>query len=169
MDNEFRFISDISSSINDVKKLIDTGVFNQSNPLFKPALIQLLILARDLTYKSFKLGKTIDFTDDVKVSGKVTDVTMLIKYCRDAACHIDSDNHLSIESNVLFSFNVCFGKANIAQIGDTQFSSEYDDDICIFFGDQKIYLKRHILRAIREAEAFFKQHYKDHRLSHFLS
>jgi len=169
-DNDFRFVSSISSSLNARDRLLKSGVFSSgNNPLFKSALIELLILARDLTFKAYSLGNWIDFKDDVKIVGKVTDVTMLIKYARDAACHIDSDNHVSVESQSVFTFNVIYGKGTLGIINDVVFESDYDDDICIFFGDQKIYLARHILRAINEAESFFKGHYQGSQFEHFLS
>lgn len=38
------------------------------------------------------------------------------------------------------------------QINDIEIKSEFDDDVCFFFGTQKIYFKRHILRAFEEAK-----------------
>ena len=97
-------------------------------------------------------------------------VTFLIKHARDAVCHIDSQNHvLCKENNIMFSFNVIFGKGTLAQIGDLTMTSDYDDDICIFFGDQKIYLVRHIIRAVKEAELYLKESYKNTEYSFFLS
>ena len=43
-------------------------------------------------------------------------------------------------------------------------TSDYDDDICIFFGDQKIYLVRHIIRAVKEAELYLKEYYRTYAL-----
>ena len=68
-----------------------------------------------------------------------------------------------------FLFNVIFGKGTLAQIGDLTMTSDYDDDICIFFGDQKIYLVRHIIRAVKEAELYLKEYYKNTEYSFFLS
>ena len=171
MNDEFRTVTDISSSLNEFKKLISSNIFNQpDNPFFKSALIHLLILSRDLTQKSYIKGKTIDFTDDMVVTDKIKNVTFLIKHARDAVCHIDSQNHvLCQENNIMFSFNVIFGKGTLAQIGDLTMTSDYDDDICIFFGDQKIYLVRHIIRAVKEAELYLKESYKNTEYSFFLS
>jgi hypothetical protein len=71
-------------------------------------------------------------------------------------------------SRAKFSFNICFGKGNLANINGVEFRSDYYDDVCIFIGDQKIYLKRHIYRAATEAIQFFKEHYKDTEFSFHL-
>ncbi|WP_252720727.1 hypothetical protein [Acinetobacter sp. RIT698] len=171
MSDDFRFVSDIASSLSEFKKLISSNIFNQpQNPFFKSALIHLLILSRDLTHKSYIKGKTIDFTDDMVVTNKINNVTFLIKHARDAVCHIDSDNHvLSKENNIMFTYNVIVGKGVLAQFGDLVMSSDFDDDICIFFGDQKIYLFRHIIRAVKEAESYLKELYKNSEYNFFLS
>lgn len=168
--NDFRVMTQISSSISAKNRILESGVFNeQGNPLFRSALIELLIVARDLTHKSYLKGHEVNFIDDVAVKGKVTNVSMLIKYARDAVCHIDSDNHKSIESDSVFSFNTMFGKGKLASINGVDFSSDYQDDICVFFGDQKIYIKRHILRAIDEATHNLRSAYRNSPYAHFLS
>ncbi len=170
-DEEFSFVSEISNSKRTIESIIKSELLENIKTdtlIFNSILINLLILTRDITYKSFKLGNEISFTDDVIITNKITNVSMLIKYARDAACHIDSDNHISIETGAKFSFNICFGKGNLANINGVEFRSDYDDDVCIFIGDQKIYLKRHIYRAATEAIQFFKEHYKDTEFSFHL-
>jgi hypothetical protein len=122
------------------------------HPLFQSAFIEVLIYLRDLTYETEKYAKRIDFIDDVTVRGEVKDATALIKYVRDAMCHLDSDNHYIEPGNMKASFNVQFGKGTLLKVGDFEQSSPYEDDICFFFGSQRIFLKRHILRAIEESK-----------------
>ncbi|HCH7886556.1 TPA: hypothetical protein ACPYUI_003457 [Raoultella ornithinolytica] len=168
---EFKLVSEIYTSKIDIEKIINSGLLESNktdNLFFHSLLTRLLILTRDITFKSYKLGNEIDFTDDVNVTNKITNVSMLIKYSRDAACHIDSDNHTSIETGVNFSFNVAFGKGTVAVINNVHFTSDYDDDVCVFIGDQKIYLKRHIYRAANEAISFLKDHFKNTSYSHLL-
>ena len=50
------------------------------------------------------------------------------------------------------TFDVAFGKANLMKIGEFEQSSNYEDDICFFFGAQGIYMRWHILRAFEEAK-----------------
>ena len=106
-----------------------------------------------------EIGRRIaDFDDascvcDVQQRHRVSDVSDLIKYVRDALCHPDSPNHYIEQDNIKAIFNVAFGKVNLMKIGDFEQSSEYPDDICFFFGSQRIYLKRHVKRAFEEAKA----------------
>lgn len=132
------------------------GIFhpdNSGNILFRAAFIEMLIALRDLMYKSQKFASRISFTDDVPQSEKVKDVSDLIKYVRDALCHPDSDNHYIEKGNIKATFNVAFGKANLMKIGDFEQKTLYEDDICFFFGSVGIYLKRHILRAYKDAKS----------------
>lgn len=148
--------SDIKSSIKRIEDLLACGIFsveNSGNVLFRAAFIELPIAMRDLMYKSEKYSSRIDFTDDVQEKDQVSDVSDLIKYVRDAMCHPDSPHHYIEQGNIKATFNVAFGKANLMKIGAFKQCSEYADDVCFFFGSQRIYLKRHVTRAFEEAKA----------------
>lgn len=156
-DQELDFFTrcDIETSFKRGREILDTGIFKPENcqhPLVRSAFIELLIVMRDLMFKTEKHASRISFQDDVHQFGKVQDVTGLIKHVRDAICHPDSDNHYIEKGNIKATFNVAYGKCLLAQIGERQQSSDYDDDVCFFFGLGQIYLNRHIIRAFREAE-----------------
>lgn len=147
--------SEIESAIQRIEELLGCGIFqsqNSRNVLFRAAFIELLIALRDLMYKAQKYSSRIAFDDDVKKTKKIKDVSDLIKHVRDALCHPDSENHYIEVGNIKATFNVAFGKVNLLKIGDFEQSSQYQDDICFFFGSQGIYLKRHIVRAFEEAK-----------------
>lgn len=163
---DFLTQADIRSSINEIAEILKTGIFfglsdlpeiysgtSQHHRIVqKSVFIHLMILLRDLMFKSEKYsGKRVLFKDDIEPFKNVKDVTDLIKYVRDALVHLDSDNH-KIES-IKISFGVCIGKGNFMQIGEKLFASEYEDDIFFVFGESKIYLGRHIIRAYKEAKA----------------
>ena len=146
---------DIKSDIETIEKIIQTDIFmpnNIRNVFMKSAFIEVLICLRDLMYKTERLSSRINFTDDVVITNDVQDVSDLIKYVRDALCHIESQNHFISNTKVKATFNIAYGKCNIMQIGNISISSDYDDDICFCFGEQKVYLNRHILRAFNEAK-----------------
>ncbi len=148
--------SDVESAIRRIDELLSCGIFcsqNSQNALFRAAFIELLIALRDLMYKTQVYSSRIAFDDDVKKTEKIKDVSDLIKYVRDALCHPDSENHYIEAGNIKATFNVAFGKANLLKMGDFEQSSQYQDDICFFFGSQVIYLKRHIVRAFEEAKS----------------
>lgn len=150
--------NEIESSLNKIAEIINTGIFDSNNsnsPFVRASFIQVLILLRDLMYKSERFAnKRIDFTDDViqlkTKNYKVKDVSDLIKFVRDALCHPDVPHHY-FDDGIKASFNIAYGKAVIANINGVEIKSDYEDDICFFFGKEKIYLKRHILRAYKEA------------------
>jgi len=153
-DIDFFTRSEIKRSIDRIQQLQDSGIFhldNSGSPLVKSAFIEVLICLRDLMYKTEKYDKRIDFDDDIVKTDDIKDITDTIKYVRDALCHLNSDNHY-IEKNCLASYNIVYGKGQMLNIGDSGQSSDYDDDVCFFFGAQKIYLVRHIVRAFGEAK-----------------
>ncbi|MFH5833746.1 hypothetical protein [Halalkalibaculum sp. DA384] len=147
--------SDIESNFRRIDKILGSNIFhpsNSQNPLFQSALIELLIRVRDLMAKSRIHAERVDFEDDIIQTDNIDDVTDLITFIRNAVCHIDSDNHNLDEINARLSFNAMFGKGSFAKIGDVELKSDYDDDVCFFFGAQKVYLNRHLVRAYKEAK-----------------
>ena len=147
---------DIGEDIRTIDSLLRHGIFapaNTDHPLFRAAFIEMLIALRDLMYKAEKYASRIAFTDDVKIIDEVHDVTDLIKYVRNALCHPDSDNHYLEKDNIKATFNVIFGKGTLLKMGDFEQTNPYKDDTCFFFGSQRIFLRRHILRAYDDAKA----------------
>jgi hypothetical protein len=131
--------SDAKMEISRIEVILGTGIFNNENtqhPLLKSAFTEMLIILRDLMYKTEKFTSRISFTDNIVITPKVKDVTDLIKYIRDALCHEDSDNHYMPNATIKSNFNI---------------SNDYSD-ICFHFGEQVICLERHILRAFNEAK-----------------
>jgi hypothetical protein len=147
---------DIHTSIWRVDALVGSGIFSPQNAqhvLFRAAFIEVLIALRDLMYKTEKYASRIAFQEDVQVTQSVHDVSDLIKFVRDALCHPDSENHYIEHGNLKASFNVLFGSGTLLKAPNFEQASPYADDICFFFGSQRIYLKRHILRAYEEAKS----------------
>lgn len=146
--------SEIESSIHRIEELLGCGIFapeNSNHVLLHSAFIELLICMRDLMAKVEKFSGRISFADDVKVTDNIKDVTDLIKFIRDAVCHSHVYNHFAVPRKARASFMVAYGKYNILQLDDINIASDYADDVCFFFGEQKIYLSRHIIRAFTEA------------------
>lgn len=155
MELDFFTKTDIKSDIERIQVLLQTEIFlpaNINHPLCKSAFIELLICLRDLMYKAEKYSSRISFDDDVIKSDKISDVTDLIKFVRDALCHPDIPHHYLVKNQIKATFNIAYGKCNFMSFGDITIKSDYEDDICFFFGEQKIYFKRHILRAFEEAQ-----------------
>lgn len=126
---------------------------NINNPFVRSAFIEVLICLRDLMYKTEKYSERIRFDDDIVKTKEIQDISDVIKYVRDAVCHLDSDKHYSEQGDIKASYNIMYGKGRLLKSEDFEQVSDHDDDVCFFFGSQKIYLKRHILRAFNEAKA----------------
>ena len=138
-----------------IEELLGCGIFapeNSQNPLVRSALAELLILVRDLLAKAKLYAEPVTFADDINISANVNNVSDAIKFIRDAICHIDSNNRNHEECDARLSYNIAYGKRNLMKIGEVEIKSDYDDDVCFFFGSQKLYLNRHIVRAYNEAK-----------------
>ena len=152
---------DCESIIGRIDELLNSGIFAQQNSqhlLQQSAFIELMICMRDLMYKAEKYAERISFVDDVLQNNYVKDVTGAITAVRDACCHIDSFKQLFDERGNRGAFNVAYGKCNFMKIGDLELNSEYEDDVAIFYGANRLYLKRHIGRAFQEAQAKLAPH-----------
>jgi hypothetical protein len=71
---------------------------------------------------------------------------------RDACCHIDSFKRDFDSNGNRGSYLVAYGKCNLAKINDLELKSDYDDDIAVFYGHNRLYFNRHIVRAFTEAQ-----------------
>lgn len=159
--DDFFVKSQIQFNINDVKNLLNTGVFDALvlRPFQEPVFISIILKLNDLLQKYNQLGKRINFADDIP-SGDITD---LVRNIRNAICHLDSDeNLLDSEAQIKFVFNIIIGKGKAIKIGDkVAAKSDYDDDIAFFYGEHRLYFKRHLLRVLSEVVVIARELYPD--------
>ncbi|MGB5275855.1 MAG: hypothetical protein WBP02_01615 [Gammaproteobacteria bacterium] len=156
MEIDFFNKSEIESSFNRIDAILGTNIFdieNKKNPLLKSAFIELLICLRILMYKTENYASRICLDEDVVKSDEIKDVTDVIKYVRDALCHLDAGNHYLEKGDIKAIFNIIYGRGSILTLFGYVQESNYPDDTCFFYGSQKIYLKRHILPVIEEAKS----------------
>ncbi len=147
---------DCERNIHRVTQLIDSGIFNSNNgghPLQQSAFIDLMICMRDLMHKAEKYTKRVDFVEDVLTNNYVKDVTDAITAIRDACCHIDSFKKNFDSNGNRGEYMVAYGKCNLLRMGDFEAKGEYEDDVAVFYGRNRVYLRRHILRAFHQAQA----------------
>lgn len=144
----------IKDDIGRIETILATDIFSPRqarHPLMQSAFIEVMICVRDLMAKVNNLNLRINFTDDILIISEVKDVTDLIKFVRDALCHVDSKNHF-VAPGIKATFNVAYGKTIMLTVDGFDIASDYDDDVCFFFGRHRIYLKRHIVRAFEEVK-----------------
>jgi len=157
--NNFFIKSQIETNIRDVINFINSGVFNASvlKIFQEPVFISIIIKLDDLLQKFRILEHRINFNDDI-ISGDVTD---LVNKIRNAICHLNSpENILDRETQTKFVFNILIGKVNALQIDENIVAkSDYEDDIAFYYGSSRIYLKRHVIRVLNEAEKVYYELY----------
>lgn len=133
------------------RQIFDSGIFgsgNGGNALLQAAVIHLLINLNDLLQKAAADGVRIAFREHIPDdSGDVTD---LVRNSRNAACHIGSS--LRDADFGRFGFvSISGGSGTQIRFGDTfEVSCDFDDDIAFYFGPMRLYLRRHLLRALEE-------------------
>jgi len=153
-----------------IQQIIDTRILNAPNnePLQESAIIEMIIRLNDLLEAANKI-KRVTFSDDVNLfPGVVKDITDAVKKVRDVICHLRGDGQFiapdgspkkrgqKLKSGEVFyqvRFNAVWGKGILFKDSTLTMESEYDDDVCFFYGPHRLYLKRHIIRASEEAKA----------------
>ena len=148
--------SEIESSLNRIDAILGENIFdieNKKHPLVKSAFIELLICLCDLMHKADKFASRISFDEDVIKTERINDITDVVEYMRDALCHLDSENHYLEAGDKKAPFNIIYGKGSVLTLFGYVQESYYPDDVCFFYGSQKIYLNRHILPAVEEARS----------------
>lgn len=156
--DDFFTKTQLETDLRRVQELISTGVFN--SPILRvfqeSVFTEIIIKLWDLTQKLSSLKKRVDFKEDVS-KGDITDLVRKIRY---AVCHVDSGEHmLKSEQQIKLTFNIAYGKVNLVSINGKKIASDYKDDICFFFGDNKIYFKRHIIKCTQEAKKKIQELY----------
>jgi len=136
-------------------KLLNSKILWQSErPVYQDAVLTEVLVNLNfcLLHAKFNLKSEIVFSDDIIIRTEISNVTELIRFFRNAACHHESPNKYFEDINNpkhnKSIFNTMFGKG-IEQI-DSRCESKYDDDVAFFCGINVLYLKRHIERAYDE-------------------
>jgi hypothetical protein len=158
---EHRERSECLRTIDRINTLLNCGIFNTENAdhvLLQSAYIELVICLRDLLHKTEKFAGRIAFTDDVQVNDYVKDVHDAVTAHRDAACHINSFKHRIESTQARGAFNVQYGIGCLMRIGSVELRGEYPDDTAVFYGTNRLYLRRHIVRCFNEAQVRLAPH-----------
>lgn len=120
------------------------------SPLFKSAITELLIYIHDMLQTADAFGLRVRLAEHLPDWAPVGDVTDLVARCRDAACQV-SAGQAFFERN-RFSFALVVGRVPEAvTIDGVPRGSDFDDDIALFFGADRLYLRRNLLDAYTQA------------------
>ncbi|TAJ55812.1 MAG: hypothetical protein EPN60_00825 [Nevskiaceae bacterium] len=140
---------ELSTSFLRIEEVRSSGILSSDgtrSPLFKSAIIELLIYINDMLEKADAMGLRVTLTEHLPGWTSVRDVTELVARCRDAACHVSAGQEF-FERNK-FSFALVVGLVPEAvQIDDALRGCDFEDDIAVFFGAYRLYLRRNLLDA----------------------
>ncbi|PIZ01691.1 hypothetical protein COY60_02245 [Candidatus Gracilibacteria bacterium CG_4_10_14_0_8_um_filter_38_28] len=140
----------VENNIGRIKEIIDSQILSNAasinrSPLSECALIEFLIRLNDLLQKCKLLCITVDFCDDIPNGLNITD---LVSKLRNSACHIPSNSRL-LNNEIPFCFSI-IGPGATAKYG-SGIVNRYLDDIVFCYGNDIVYLKRHLIRAYLES------------------
>lgn len=119
-----------------------------ADPLFEAGVTKILIELKDALQILRSHGMRLTFKDDIP-SGDITD---LIATCRNAACHIASPDQNIGGSRFRF-FSLGPNTPNAIFANGVQMGNIYHDDFAVGWGPNMVYFKRHLERALIEAES----------------
>jgi hypothetical protein len=112
-------------------------------------ILEFHVLLADLTYILDKIGERINFKDHITPTDEYDDITGLVKFCRDAACHLQGTPKRKKGKKYLFASNV-FAAYHPAELGI--------DEITIVFGDAEIHVKHQLVKLYEEVMIRYSKH-----------
>jgi len=126
--------------INRCVELFNTNIFYNDSPFTQSAFIEILIRLNNIL-QALPNDKKIQWSDDIEITDKITNITDLINALRNAACHINSpENYTTDDSETKFVFNSIAGKNPKAFcIKGIYLGCDYEDDVAFYYGDKRIY------------------------------
>jgi hypothetical protein len=135
------YVVEVSATIKRVAVLFSLGfeITDRKNiheTYYFSVITEVLIHLNDLAQKLKNIDDGIYFTDDIPTTKDYSEVTSLIRYFRNAACHNGSPKRRT-QKGFLYANNVFAG-------------DEYTDDITIIMGDSKLFVNRHLVRLYKE-------------------
>lgn len=139
--------------LNRLHQLIESDVFSRSRPddgACELAFVDVIRLLNSLLQQSEEAGHRVDFIKEVGVHGKLQDITSLISSI-DHSLIRETDIPPHFAAN---QFNCYYDAGSGYFANGVFFSADYDDEVAFFVGDQRVYLNRHIKRALQEAEQY---------------
>ncbi len=136
--------TEIISNMQTVSKLLVYMRKNQNDPTFIYFFESAILSLREIAYlfEKYFLDELDNTTKD-----KIRQITKV----RNAICHRSSPlNYWGIEKQIKFIRNIAKGKCTLMKMGKDELKSEFDDDVAVFYGKIRIYLKRDAIYLIEK-------------------
>lgn len=140
------------SAIEKVHSILKVNIFSANpNWLSEASFTLMIIHLKDVCQLLARCGYRISAAEDLP-EGK--DLTDHINDVRNAVCHIGSPlRHLSFGS---LSFGAMTCKGTLLSTPEFDLSNPHDDDIAVFYGRHRIFMRRHVWKATEDAVSHLK-------------
>jgi len=132
----------------------------QKSVLWQSIFTECLIHLRDIDEKAKKHGFALAEDADILKKNGINTIRDLIKFGRDAFCHIHIPNNAFSSDGNAFSMNVFIGKKDF-KWNESDYSSDYTDDVALFIGEQRIYFYRHLINYYVKMRKFMESLYQE--------
>ncbi len=141
---------DVRHALRQCEALLKSlGQYQVADDMFEAGMALLLVNLNDLVQRARSVGQPLVFTEHVDTSEDVANISELVTRCRNAACHVWGRS--SDISSASLHFTRISGYYPRATVLDGKvLGCDFHDDIAVYYGRYRIYLNRHIGRAVRE-------------------
>ena len=120
---------DAGQAIRTCRSLMQSlGQYDLSETVYEACVVMLLVNLHDLLQAARATGRPLVFADYIDPREDASNITELVAKCRNAACHVWTRPALGCD---------------------------YHDDVAIYYGRYRLYLRRHVLRAVEELAVLF--------------
>lgn len=116
---------------------------------YEACITMLLINLHDLLQAARSLGKPVLFSDHIDLQEDASNITELVAKCRNAACHVWI-KPASAQASVYRFCRVVGYRPDAGELDGKPLGCDYEDDVAVYYGRYRLYLKRHVRRAIDE-------------------
>lgn len=145
----------LKTRLTQVHTALDSPVLNTNSAEdggWRVEFAQLITLVHSLLSQAEQAGKRVDFLEGVGVNGKVQDITSLVDWMYTHLTDLTTDKPGQLSTNRLNRYAEQ-GWGYFAN--GSFFTAEFDNEMAFFIDDQRIYLNRHLRRAISTVEQTF--------------
>lgn len=147
----------LRSVLDEAYQQIEAGAFDEPrHPHFAAALSHVVLCVDDALQLLKGIGQRVSLTADVEFrvpKRGQADLTGLISAIRNVIAHRRSKRHEHL--NIFLSRMVVIGKSRPVMMigGIAHAGNPYEDDVAVFWGEDRLLIRRNLYRAIFEANA----------------
>jgi hypothetical protein len=129
------------------------GQYDLPDETCEAGALMLLVNLNDLLQAARMAGQALTFIDHIEPDAEVSNITELAAKCRNAACHVWGSTTPGFDAFRFYRISGYCPRATV--IDGKTFGCEFHDDMAIYYGKTRIYLKRHAARALDLLDAIF--------------